>query len=165
MCCPKKVEMTPNKLRLVLASVYQMKFVQSVCLFLLISLELSGYINYDNLGFESGYVYLQGLIGLSFIMAIWAMFLLFGMAGEHELLREDGFGKKADTFKLLVILINVQEFVFEAMAAFGLLPCDQYFSRAAYAAVIHDSFCLVESFALGQICFVLNYFDFKISTL
>ena len=164
LCCPIKAEMNKAKLKLIRWSVHQMPFSQSILLFLTISLDLAGYIRYDDMSFDGGNLYLEVLIMVSFFTAMWGLFILFHITERYSLLREKNFTIKAALLKVLLVLVNVQTFIIDILTFTGVIGCNIHMSRVANGAVVKDVMTLIESFALGSLCFVFTFNDSFLET-
>ena len=100
-----------------------MPYVQSFAVFLLVCLNVSGISNIGDLSPEKPYLYLMALSLVSFFMGIWALFSLFGITSSYNTLSQHRYGWKSGLFKTTVVLTNVQGFVIDSLANYGIIPC------------------------------------------
>ena len=100
-----------------------MPYVQSFAVFLLVTLNISGISNIGDLSPDKPYLYLMVLMLLSFFMGIWALFSLFGITSSYDKLSQHKYSWKAGIFKTAVVLTNVQGFVIDSLANYGIIPC------------------------------------------
>lgn len=163
--CPSKVKLTSAKMELIRLAIYQMPYIQALCMYLVISLNLSGYIQYDDNSKNPGVVVFQLVETISFIVALWGIFLFLSITNKYKMGQDKHFRKKALLFRLLLVLINVQGVVIDILAALNIIRCNQHMSRIAMAAMIKDSCAIFEVFILGNLNFLLNMIDYPFEIL
>ncbi|TRY75418.1 hypothetical protein TCAL_16799 [Tigriopus californicus] len=163
--CPTNVRLTSGKMELIRLAIYQMPYVQALCMYLVISLNLSGYLQYDDESKNPGVVYFQIIETISFVIALWGIFLFLSITNKYQMGNNKHFRKKALLFRLLLVLINVQGVVIDILAALNIIRCNENMSRIAMAAMIKDSCAVFEVFILGNLNFLLNMVDFPFEIL
>ena len=137
-----------------------MPYVQSIVIFLIIVLSMSGYLEIGDLSPTDPYLYLTVVILASFFFGLWGTFMFFELTHKYELLRHHQYRKKSGLLKAIVILINIQGFVMDSIGKYEIIACyPPYISSSAMASVIKSILCLFESFVLGTICFRLYITD------
>ena len=87
---------------------FQMPYVQSVMIFLIVVFELTGYLEIGDLNPKKPYLYLMSAILISFFVGLWALFVFLDVTKKYQLLHHFKYGQKAGLLKAIVILVNVQ---------------------------------------------------------
>ena len=165
-CCwlvcllPKETPLTRNKVRLLRGCVYQMPYVQSAMIFLLVVFNLSETSEIGNLSPTDPYLYLMSGIILSFFIGLWALFTLFGVTQQYEMLSSYQYKKKAGLFKTMVIMTNVQGFIIDSMVNYNIIPCvNEQISSFAMGCIIKSVLTMIESIVMGSITLTLYIKD------
>eukprot|EP00088_Acartia_fossae_P043506 TRINITY_DN4585_c0_g1_i15.p1 TRINITY_DN4585_c0_g1~~TRINITY_DN4585_c0_g1_i15.p1 ORF type:complete len:289 (-),score=44.98 TRINITY_DN4585_c0_g1_i15:910-1776(-) len=122
-CLPKKSPLTKNKIRLMRASVYQIPYTDSMCLILLVSLQLSGYVGSAGISFYNPHSYISVLLSVSFIFGIWGLFMFFNITQKYNLLSGYRYNRKSTLMKLTIIIINFQAMIIDTCNRFGGISC------------------------------------------
>jgi hypothetical protein len=137
-----------------------MPYIQSVMIFLMIVLSMSGYLTIGNLNPRDPNLYLTIIILASFFLGLWGTFMFFDLTHKYELLSHNRYRQKSRLLKVIVILINIQGFILDSMGNYEIIPCyGPLISASAMASVIKSLLCLFESFALGALNFRLYVKD------
>ena len=89
-------------------NLFQMPYVQSVMIFLIVVFELTGYLEIGDLNPKKPYLYLMSAILISFFVGLWALFVFLDVTKKYQLLHHFKYGQKAGLLKAIVILVNVQ---------------------------------------------------------
>lgn len=165
-CCwlvcllPKETPLTRNKVRLLRGCVYQMPYIQSAMIFLLVVFNLSETSEIGNLSPKDPYLYLMSGIMISFFIGLWALFVLFGVTQQYEMLSNYEYKKKAGLFKTMVIMTNVQGFIIDSMVNYNIIPCvSKEISAFAMGCIIKSVVTMIESIVMGSIVLALYIKD------
>lgn len=133
-----------------------MPYTQSIMIFLMIVLNMSGFLTIGNLSPSDPNLYLMVIILASFFFGLWGTFMFLDLTRKHDHLVSKLYRFKSGILKAIVILINIQGFVLDSMGNYGIIPCvPPLISTSAMSSVIKSVFCLLESFALGTFNFVM----------
>ena len=87
-------------LKVLRACVYQMPYVQSIAVFLLVALNISGITYIGDLSPAKPFLYLMVLSMVSFFTGIWALFSLFGITTSYSTLSQFKYNWKSAIFKV-----------------------------------------------------------------
>lgn len=165
-CCwlvcllPKETILTRNKVRLLRGCVYQMPYVQSAMIFLLVVFNVSDTSTIGNLAPNDPYLYFMSGIMISFFIGLWALFTMFGVTQQYEMLSNYQYKKKASLFKTMVIMTNVQGFIIDSMVNYNIIPCvNERISAFAVGCIIKSVVTMIESIVMGSITLVLYMKD------
>ena len=157
-CCwlvcllPKETPLTRNKVRLLRGCVYQMPYIQSAMIFLLVVFNLSEVSVIGNLSPEDPYLYLMSGIMISFFIGLWALFTLFGVTRQYEMLSSYEYKRKASLFKTFIIMTNVQGFIIDSLVNYNIIPCvNEQISAFAMGCIIKSVVTMVESIVMGSV--------------
>ena len=88
--------------------IFQMPYIQSVAIFLIVVLELTGNLTIGDLNPRGPYLYLMIMILLSFFWGLWALFVFFDITHRFDLLHDYQYRAKSAMIKTIVILVNIQ---------------------------------------------------------
>ena len=156
-CCwlicllPKETPLTRNKIRLLRGCVYQMPYIQTAMIFLLVVFNLSEVSTIGRLSPKDPYLYLMSGIMISFFIGLWALFTLFGMTKQYEMLSNYEYKKKAGLFKTMVIMTNVQGFIIDSLVNYNIIPCvNPKISAFAMGCIIKSVATMIESIVMGS---------------
>ena len=156
-----------------------MPYIQSIAVFLIVVLNLTGYLEIGDLSPKGPNLYLQIVLMVSFFFGLWGLFVFFDITHRFDLLEDFQYRKKAALLKLIVILVNIQVllitvfmsqvfdrcvyfqgFVIDALAHYEIIACiEPNISRTAMGSVIKSICSLLESFLLGTAAFRLYIID------
>lgn len=106
--CSQKAAFSKHKIQILRGSVYQMPYIQSVAIFLLVIFQLTGYLSIGDLNPREPYLYLTVIILASFFLGLWALFVFFDITNRFDLLHDFKYPQKAGLLKAIVILVNIQ---------------------------------------------------------
>ncbi len=85
-----------------------MPYIQSILIFLMVILNLTGYMEIGDLSPSSPYLYLMIGVLVSFFFGLWALFMFFDLTHRYRLLNHFQYRKKSGLLKAIVILVNIQ---------------------------------------------------------
>lgn len=158
--CPKATPFSKKKIHFLRGAVYQMPYIQTIVIFLMVILNITGYMEIGDLDPTKPYLYLMIVVLGSFFFGLWALFMFFDITHRYKLLNHFQYRKKSGLLKTIVILVNIQGFVLDSMGKYKIVGCiAPYISATAMTSVIKSIMCLIESFVLGTFCFRLYYLD------
>ena len=166
-------------------NLFQMPYVQSVMIFLIVVFELTGYLEIGDLNPKKPYLYLMSAILISFFVGLWALFVFLDVTKKYQLLHHFKYGQKAGLLKAIVILVNVQVrtehyvyyppvfhlvneqfffyfqgFVLDSLGKYNIVDCiPPHISTTTMVSIIKSILCLFESFILGSWAFRLYIVD------
>ena len=159
-CLPRETPFTRNKIRLLRGCVYQMPYIQTAMIFLLVVFMLSEKSKVGNLSPTDPYLYLMSAIMVSFFLGLWALFSLFGVTRQYEQLSTYQYKKKASLFKTMVIMTNVQGFVIDSLVNYNIIRCvNEQISAYAMGCIIKSVATMVETIVMGTISLRLYMTD------
>jgi len=158
-CClflPKSAFLTKNKIRLMRGSVYQIPYTESLCLILLLSLQISGLESEGGFSLAAPSMYITILLSLSFFFGIWGLFMFFGITQKLNLLGNFNFKKKSNLMRITIVIINFQSMLIDVSNRLGWIACipDQL-SASGVAFLIKTVCILIESIVLGAVSFFI----------
>ena len=137
-----------------------MPYIQTVMIFLLVVFILSETSRVGNLSPQDPYLYLMSGIMISFFLGLWALFALFGVTRQYEMLNNHQYKKKASLFKTMVIMTNVQGFVIDSLVNYNIIKCvNEEISAYAMGCVIKSVITMVETIVMGTITMRLYMTD------
>ena len=137
-----------------------MPYIQSAMIFLLVVFNLSNTSTIGNLSPGDPYLYLMSGIMISFFVGLWALFTLFGVTQQYEMLSNHQYQKKAGLFKTMVIMTNVQGFIIDSLVNYNIIPCvNAEISAFAMGCAIKSSLTMIESIVMGTITLRLYCID------
>lgn len=140
--------------------VYQLPYVQAICLFLMAALNASNDLEPGNLSPAHPYIYLTIVNLISFLFGMWGLFLFMRITHDYQLLVNYQYRRKALLLKSILVFINIQQTIIDALAKYEVINCvAPFISTSAMGAVVNNICCLVESLVLGTLCFLLYYTD------
>jgi len=156
LCLPKAATLNKSWIRFLKGSVYQVPYTESLCLFVLGSLQISGYVDLGSLSFSSPYIYITVFLTLSNMSGLWGLFMFFNITHQFKLLHNYNYRKKSLVMKIIIVCMNVQGFVVDIMVNRGLVGCiPQHVSEVGVGVIIKAVCTTVESIVLGSISFMV----------
>ena len=85
-----------------------MPYIQSIAVFLIVVLNLTGYLEIGDLSPTGPNLYLQIVLMVSFFVGLWGLFMFFDITHRFNLLEDFQYRQKAALLKLIVVLVNIQ---------------------------------------------------------
>ena len=151
-CCPKQTPLTKKKIRILRSCVYQMPYIQTPLIFLLTVLNISNLSTIGNLSPADPYLYLMSVIMVSFFLGLWALFTLFGVTKQYEVLNTYQYKTKRRLFKSMVIMTNVQGFIIDSLVNYNIIPClNEEISAFAMGCILKSGLTMIQSLIIGSI--------------
>lgn len=155
-CLPKAATLSKAWIRFLKGSVYQVPYTESLCLFILGSLQISGYVDLGSLSFSSPYIYITVLLTLSNMSGLWGLFMFFNITHQFKLLHNYNYRKKSLCMKVIIVCMNVQGFVVDILVNRSLVGCiAPHISEAGVGMIIKAICTVVESILLGTVSFII----------
>ena len=106
--CSKAAPFSKKKIQILRGAVYQMPYIMSVTIFLLVVFELTNYLEIGDLDPAKPYLYLSVVLLLSFFTGLWALFVFFDITKRFDMLHDYKYSQKSGLLKAIVILVNIQ---------------------------------------------------------
>ncbi|NXU99009.1 OSTA protein, partial [Cettia cetti] len=154
-CCPCLPRMTMSslsccarkKLKLMILATFQYAFFRAVAVFLGLILAADGNYNPADISAESVALWINTLVGVSTLFALWALGILFRQARLH--LAEQNMQAKFTCFQLLVLLTALQPAIFSILANNGSIACSPPFSSKARSQQMNAQLMIPQTFILA----------------
>lgn len=144
-CCPKLM-LTRKKLQLLMWGPFQYAFFK-------ISLSLAGLFLipdgiYDpaDISEESTALWINTFLGVSTLLALWSLGILFRQARLH--LGEQNMGAKFALFQTLLIMTALQPSIFSVLANGGQIACSPPYSSKIRSQVMNCHLLILETFLI-----------------
>ena len=136
----------------------QMPYLQSICLFTITLLHEADLIRYEDYSRSSTNInlYIQSVMTISFLCAMWGLFLIMDLTDKFKLIKGHRFRSKAAYLKIMVVFVNLQGLIINILVSFDVINCKGVISGKAHGGVISDLCSLIEAFILGNLTFYLN---------
>ena len=162
VCLPNKTELTTNKIKFLKYCIKQGPYIHFTAIFLVMIFLSSKELTIGNLDPSQGYVYLLTIILISFLLAVWALFVFIDMTLRNETLEQHKFKAKAVIFKLILFLVNVEGLVVDSLAAYGVIKCvAPLISTGAMGSVVKAILFSAQSLIMGSIVMKLYTSDME----
>ena len=101
-----------------------MPYLQSFCFFITILLkeaELMPLDGFSNSG--SMNLYIQSIMTISFLCAMWGLFLIMDLSDKFKLIKGHRFKLKAALLKIMVVFVNLQGLIINILVSFDVITC------------------------------------------
>ena len=85
-----------------------MPYIQSIAVFLIVVLDLTGYLEIGDLSPTGPNLYLQIVLLVSFFIGLWGLFMFFDITHRFKLLENFQYRQKAALLQLIIVLVNIQ---------------------------------------------------------
>lgn len=152
LCLPKSTSFTRKKLQFLKGSVYQVPFVYTWVLFIMIVLNQCNLLVIGNASKDDPYLYLNLTLMASFFFGMWALFVIFGIEKKYQLLGAKNYRTKSLLLKATVVLMNVQDFVIDFFITHQWIRCvTEEVSAKTFGTIIKNVLVTIESLILGSI--------------
>ena len=136
-----------------------MPYVQAICLFVKIFLDEADVLPSEMIVENNPLTYLDSIMTISFLCAMWGCFLLMDMAAKFKIIEGHKFILKAALIKTLVGFVNLQSLIIDILVGYDIIECKEYLSNIAFGGLISNICSLCEAFLLGNACFFINMCD------
>ena len=152
LCLPKSTSFTRKKLRFLKGCVYQVPFVYTWVIFIMIVLNQCNLLVIGNTMKNDPYLYLNIILMGSFFFGMWALFVIFGIEKRYQLLGAKNYRTKSLLLKATVVLMNVQDFVIDFFVTHHIFRCvTEEISAKTFGTIIKNLLVTIESLILGSI--------------
>ncbi|XP_044522656.1 organic solute transporter subunit alpha [Gracilinanus agilis] len=141
-CCPRLI-LTKRKLKLLMLGSFQYAFFKMVFVLLGLLLVPDGIYNPEDISAGSTALWMNTILGVSTLLALWALGILFRQARLH--LRSQNMGGKFALFQVLVVLTALQPSIFSILASVGQIACSPPFSSKIRSQVMNCHLLVVET--------------------
>ena len=151
-CLPKSTSFSRKKLRFLKGSVYQVPFVYTWVIFIMVVLNQCNLLTIGNTDPSGPYLYLNITLMASFFFGMWALFVIFGIEKKYQLLGAKNYRTKSLLLKATVVLMNVQDFVIDFFITRHIIRCvTEEVSAKTFGTIIKNILVTIESLILGSI--------------
>ncbi|KAM6225186.1 organic solute transporter subunit alpha [Rhynchocyon petersi] len=144
-CCPHLI-LTRKKLQLIMIGPFQYAFLRIVLIVVGLFLIPDGIFDPADISAESTALWINTFLGVSTLLALWALAILFRQARQH--LGEQNMGAKFALFQVLLILTALQPSIFSVLASTGQIACAPPFSSKIRSQVMNCQLLVLESFLI-----------------
>ena len=153
MCClPSNTPLTRKKLQLLKGCVYQVPFVYTWVIFIMVVLNQCELLEIGNTDSNDAYLYLNSTLMLSFFVGLWALFTIFGVEKKYQLLGANNYRTKAMLLKVTIVLMNVQDFIIDFFITREVIDClSEDISGKTFGTIIKNVLVTSEALVLGSI--------------
>ncbi|XP_057359820.1 organic solute transporter subunit alpha isoform X2 [Manis pentadactyla] len=124
-CCPP-LRLSRKKLQLLMLGPFQFAFFKITLSLAGLFLIPDGIYDPADISEESTALWINTLLGVSTLLALWALAIVFRQAKQH--LGEQNIGAKFALFQVLLILTALQPSIFSVLANGGQIACSPPFS-------------------------------------
>ena len=135
----------------------QMPYVQTLCLFVEIFLDVTEVLPAD-LKSSISY-YLDFVMTFTFLCAMWGCFLIIDLTAKFKMIEGHKFIAKAALLKSIVGFVNLQFLIINILVHYEIIECKEYLSNTGYGGLISNVCSLLLALILGNICFYVNMID------
>ncbi|KAM5291932.1 organic solute transporter subunit alpha [Ctenodactylus gundi] len=144
-CCPPML-LTRKKLQLLMLGPLQYAFFRVVLGLVGLFLIPDGIYDPADISERSTALWINTSLGVSTLLALWALAILFRQAKLH--LGEQNIGAKFALFQVLLILTAVQPSIFSILANGGQIACSPPFSSKIRSQVMNCHLLILETFLM-----------------
>ena len=151
-CCPKETPLSKKKIRRLRGCVYQMPYVQTPLIFMIVVFNIADKSVIGNLSPADPYLYLILGIYISFFVGLWALFTLFGITKKYDVLNNYHYKTKRRLFKSMIIITNVQGGIIDSLVNYNIIPClNEQISAFALGCILKSTLTLIQAVIIGSI--------------
>ncbi|XP_043852068.1 organic solute transporter subunit alpha [Dromiciops gliroides] len=141
-CCPRLI-LTKRKLQVLMLAPFQYVFFKMVFVLLGLLLIPDGIYNPADISAESTALWMNTLLGVSTLLALWALGIIFRQARLH--LGAQNIGGKFAIFQVLVVFTALQPSIFSILASVGQIACSPPFSSKIRSQVMNCHLLVIET--------------------
>ncbi|XP_041062828.1 organic solute transporter subunit alpha-like [Carcharodon carcharias] len=148
-CCPclPRMRMTRWKFRIFVLGSFQVAFLRPVIFFLGIVLWTNGLYNPDDLSSTSIFLWLNLFLGVSTILGLWPVNILFREAKLH--MADQNLTAKFALFQAILILSSLQNSIIGTLAGAGNISCAPPYSARTRGELMNNQLLIIEMFFVG----------------
>nr|XP_020032070.1 organic solute transporter subunit alpha [Castor canadensis] len=144
-CCPRLI-LTRKKLQLLMLGPLQYAFFRISLSLVGLFLIPDGVYDPTEISEKSTALWITTLLGVSTLLALWSLSILFRQARLH--LGDQNMGSKYAVFQILVIVTALQPAIFSILANGGQIACSPPFSSKVRSQVMNCHLLILETFLL-----------------
>ncbi|XP_022370930.1 organic solute transporter subunit alpha [Enhydra lutris kenyoni] len=144
-CCPPLM-LTRKKLQLLMLGPFQYAFFKITLSLVGLFLIPDGIFDPADISEESTALWINTFLGVSTLLALWALAIIFRQAKMH--LGEQNIGAKFVLFQVLLILTALQPSIFSVLANSGQIACSPPFSSKIRSQVMNCHLLVLETFLM-----------------
>ncbi|XP_001373826.1 organic solute transporter subunit alpha [Monodelphis domestica] len=141
-CCPRLI-LTKRKLQLLMLGPFQYAFFKMVFVLLGLLLVPDGIYRPEDISAGSTALWMNTILGVSTLLALWALGILFRQARLH--LRSQNMGGKFALFQVLLVLTALQPSIFSILASVGQIACSPPYSSKIRSQVMNCHLLVAET--------------------
>ncbi|XP_074070874.1 organic solute transporter subunit alpha [Macrotis lagotis] len=141
-CCPRFI-LTKRKLQVLMLAPFQYAFFKMVFVLLGLMLIPDGIYDPSDISERSTALWMNTVLGVSTLLALWALGILFRQAKLH--LGAQNMGSKFALFQVLLVLTALQPSIFSVLASVGQIACSPPFSSKIRSQVMNCHLLVVET--------------------
>ncbi|XP_057359852.1 organic solute transporter subunit alpha isoform X5 [Manis pentadactyla] len=141
-----EMAITSKKLQLLMLGPFQFAFFKITLSLAGLFLIPDGIYDPADISEESTALWINTLLGVSTLLALWALAIVFRQAKQH--LGEQNIGAKFALFQVLLILTALQPSIFSVLANGGQIACSPPFSSKVRSQVMNCHLLILETFLL-----------------
>ncbi|XP_006869453.1 PREDICTED: organic solute transporter subunit alpha [Chrysochloris asiatica] len=145
LCCPPLM-LTRKKLQLLMLGPFQYAFLRITMIVVGLFLIPDGIFDPADISETSTALWINTLLGVSTLLALWALAIIFRQAKLH--LGEQNIGAKFALFQVLLILTALQPSIFSVLASVGQIACSPPLSSKIRSQVMNCHLLVLESFLI-----------------
>ncbi|XP_067898873.1 organic solute transporter subunit alpha-like [Heterodontus francisci] len=148
-CCPclPRMRMTRRKFRIFVLGSFQVAFLRPVIYFVGIVLWTNGLYNPGDLSSTSIFLWLNLFLGVSTILGLWPVNILFREAKLH--MADQNLTAKFALFQAILILSSLQNSIIETLAGAGHISCAPPYSARTRGQLMNYQLLIIEMFFVG----------------
>ena len=156
VCLPNGTPFSRTKIQVIKACVYQLGYVQTGMVFLLVVLNLSGDSKIGSMSPDDPNLYISIILLISFFTGMWGLLVLFGVEATYEFLKVYQYRKKARFLKSIILFTNLQGFIIDSLTNYAIIPCvGPMISSKAMGSIIKSILTMIETLVLGSAMFTI----------
>ncbi|XP_072469774.1 organic solute transporter subunit alpha [Notamacropus eugenii] len=141
-CCPRLI-LTKKKLQVLMLAPFQYAFFKMVFVLLGLLLVPDGIYDPADISERSTALWMNTILGVSTLLALWALGILFRQARLH--LRAQNMGGKFILFQVLLVLTALQPSIFSVLASVGQIACSPPFSSKIRSQVMNCHLLVIQT--------------------
>ncbi|XP_078060571.1 organic solute transporter subunit alpha-like [Mustelus asterias] len=146
LCLPH-MRMTRHKFRIFVLGSFQVAFLRPVIYFLGIVLWTNGLYDPDDLSSTSIFLWLNLFLGVSTILGLWPVNILFRQAKLH--MSDQNLTAKFALFQAILILSSLQNSIIGTLAGAGNISCAPPYSAKTRGQLMNNQLLIIEMFFVG----------------
>ncbi|XP_037072563.1 organic solute transporter subunit alpha-like [Pollicipes pollicipes] len=146
LCCPRPI-LTKRYLKAMKMMVHQLPFTQSAYCLMSLYLFAAQLTQPGQIAYNDAFIYLTAVNVLSFMLAMYSLAMLLEITKGK--LAQFRYTPKSFLIKVTLVLVKVQDIVFNLLVHYGGIPETPSMTPATYGAFIRDIMVLLEMLLFG----------------